>query len=281
MFVLQEREIFVQIGKLTIFMKQDMVNSLAEAMMFWAVQHGQSILLQELLNHFKLDPEERDILRQTPLMHSARKKDYQCMKILLQAGAKVNAADAKGRTPLVHCTHDLDLKLSPDQIDVMDFTQVHMTYKGSDYCCQECVNLLLSYGAKHTYNIREICQERIQRDLGAITRISHSGITISVLTNAVQSGCVPCTEALAVKREDNVFLGISDIMSGQVKAPNIKRILENVYTDHQDKDTLSGQCKHRIRSILERQGLSLYMTIPKLPLPEQVKHFLLNTPEKY
>ncbi len=122
------------------------------------------------------------------------------VKILLQAGAKVNQADSKGRTTLIYATHDVKLLEDPfcfDQTNKVQGLKI-CPIPSMKRCDTACILALLEAGASIMYEIFDVWESVLQGSERETWHLSPGRLLKTVaLLPAVHARCVTCTKLLA------------------------------------------------------------------------------------
>lgn len=225
-------------------------------------------------------------------MHVAKEGDESMLLTLLQKGAFINERDNKGRTALIHATHDIGVYFHRPECFLVSwhwrfcrwYAQVEPR---ENPCSTQCALLLLQYGATTHYSIREFRERQNEGIRIQWVRMKSKGkwdlFDADAVMPAVWANCERCVRAVAT-HDSCVLYGLSTLRIVLGQHPfkiGMRNILRNVI----EKDTISYTLKDRCKQVIRKhlQGLSrmgLYITVPKLPLPYCLQTYIIEITEE-
>lgn len=241
--------------------------------------YQQEEMMKEMLAH-NPQIDRKDDKGMTPLMYAARTPNSKIFALLLQKGADINSIDKKGRTALVHATHDINIQYEYKPPSKWEYTEweIEPIFKYPN-CDKQKILKLIELGSPLQYCVQEYheCQMELSSRMACANETM--SLKTTVLFPAVRAGCHSCMELLASTRTLNYnYGGIVLKLLGQACNHHSHEILRNACMKYKNLTNLQSQCKMVIRKCLqETSRFGLYTTVKGLPLPKRLRWYILDT----
>ena len=257
----------------------------------WAMQNGKHQLAKDLLEHHpKIN--QYDSSCQTPLMFAAQRGDTEMVSLLVKKGAWVDARDKKGRSALIHATHDLQFCYKTERACNV-YWYVHPIDRQTP-CSSECARILLKEGGETYYHLSKFSHMREKpedewpfryEENKSLNVKTWRPFHITATLTAMWAQCEDCTKITANHWDSWYYClpALADMVEHSPYNPDMYQILRNACVLRITVHNLQDRCKQIIRESIfryTRTGLyartGLYLSVEALPLPKSMKGYLLN-----
>lgn len=150
----EEEEFFWSWDKLTRLVNENNINekwAMGEAFLTLVTCRGNADMMRWLLKK-GADPNFRDDVGMTPLMHAVDSKDLECVKVILEAGGSIDSFDDNGDYALHYAVLDGNLEILRTIIAANPRNVFEKNFAGQTPLCK-----FIKYGLGHLNPLVECC----------------------------------------------------------------------------------------------------------------------------